>query len=139
MTRGLYRFDKLLIATGRPTPSIGEWRRKSDPLSFVPMTFSVYVTWRARADRFVIIGRGFIGSELAASLTSDAGNRSRWSRTGRGIGATVFPSALVELPERLLPRTRRRVDRASDTPGLEETADGRFRSRLPMGHEQNMI
>ena len=44
--------------------------------------------------RYLVIGGGFIGSELAAALAMVALPRLSWSFPGHGIGASLFPANL---------------------------------------------
>lgn len=86
------RFEKLLIATG------GKVRRlpfKVDGIIYF-RTLDDFRELRALADqreRFVIIGGGFIGSEVAAALRM-AGKQVTMIFPEEGIGARVFPRRL---------------------------------------------
>lgn len=88
-----YRFEKLLLATGaRPRflPSSPEavlyYRTLED--------FQRLRTLTEYREQFAIIGAGFIGAELAASLAS-IGKRVTMIFPGPGIGANIFPADLV--------------------------------------------
>jgi NADPH-dependent 2,4-dienoyl-CoA reductase/sulfur reductase-like enzyme len=89
-----YVYEKLLLATGgrpRRLPFGGE-----DVVYF--RTLDDYRRLRARADRgarFVVIGGGFIGSEIAAALALD-GCAVTIVFPESGIGARIFPPALSD-------------------------------------------
>jgi 3-phenylpropionate/trans-cinnamate dioxygenase ferredoxin reductase component len=88
-----YEWEKLLLATGaRPREIPGAegvvWLR----------TFDDYRVVREKAtegSRFVVIGGGFIGSEIAASLTG-AGAHVTMVFPEPGIGFRLFPLGLAE-------------------------------------------
>jgi NADPH-dependent 2,4-dienoyl-CoA reductase/sulfur reductase-like enzyme len=87
-----YSFEKLLLATGG-TPvrlpfggeeviyfrELGDYRRLR--------------AWSERGDRFLVIGGGFIGSELAAALTM-VGKKVVMVFPEEAIGANIFPTEL---------------------------------------------
>jgi 3-phenylpropionate/trans-cinnamate dioxygenase ferredoxin reductase subunit len=88
----VYRYEKLLLATG------GFPRR----LPFAPddiiyfRTLDDYQRLRALADRkagMLVIGGGFIGSEIAAALAA-SGCRTTMVFPESGIGARIYPSGL---------------------------------------------
>jgi NADPH-dependent 2,4-dienoyl-CoA reductase/sulfur reductase-like enzyme len=87
-----YRYEKLLLATGgrpRRLPFGGD-----EVIYF--RTLDDYRRLRALADqgaRVLVIGGGFIGSELAAALTLN-GCPVTIVFPERGIGARIFPAAL---------------------------------------------
>jgi 3-phenylpropionate/trans-cinnamate dioxygenase ferredoxin reductase component len=88
-----YTFDKLLLATGshaRPLQSGGDrailYRSVQDYLRLRELT--------EHHDRFALVGGGFIGSELAASLTSN-NKQVTMILTGSGISDNIFPADLV--------------------------------------------
>jgi len=89
-----YAFDKLLLATGG-TP------RKMEPDSgqiIYYRTLADYERLRALADRgrrFVVVGGGFIGSELAAALAMN-GKEVTMIYLERSIGARIFPLELSQ-------------------------------------------
>ncbi len=90
--RSTYTYDKLLLATGgRPrTLPFGEKQ------IIYYRTLDDYRRLREQADkkkRFVVIGSGFIGSEIAAAL---AINQKKVTMVfpGKGIGDRVFPQDL---------------------------------------------
>jgi NADPH-dependent 2,4-dienoyl-CoA reductase/sulfur reductase-like enzyme len=85
-------YERLLLATGgrpRRLPFGGD-----DVIYF--RTFDDYRRLRALVDqdaRFVVIGGGFIGSEIAAALALN-GCRVAMVFPERGIGARIFPASL---------------------------------------------
>ena len=88
-----YEYERLLLATGgrpRRLPSGGDgvvYFRSLDD----------YRRLRAQAEHgrhFVVIGGGFIGSEIAAALTT-TGSRVTMVFPGEGIGARLFPAELA--------------------------------------------
>ena len=87
-----YSYDKLLLATGgtpRHLPFGG------DSIIYL-RTFESYKRLRALADRkghLVVIGSGFIGSEIAASLVTNGCRVTMIYRAER-IGERVFPAEL---------------------------------------------
>ena len=87
-----YRYEKLLLATGgRPRELSLEAR---NVIYF--RTFEDYTTLRALSERFsefVVIGGGFIGSEIAAALTM-SGKKVTMVFSEKGIGARVYPHSL---------------------------------------------
>jgi 3-phenylpropionate/trans-cinnamate dioxygenase ferredoxin reductase component len=89
----VYTFDKLLLATG------GAVRRLpgADDSVIYFRTVSDYRKLRElsdHADDFVVIGGGFIGSEIAAALAMN-GKRVTMIFPSNGIGANVYPPPLV--------------------------------------------
>jgi 3-phenylpropionate/trans-cinnamate dioxygenase ferredoxin reductase component len=88
----VYRYDKLLLATGgapRCLPNASQ-----DVIYF--RTLDDYQHLRKLADRkseFVVVGGGFIGSEIAAAL---AGNGCKVTLVfpDKGIGARIYPLGL---------------------------------------------
>ncbi len=90
----VYRYKKLLLATGG-TPRHLPFA--SNGVIYF-RTFEDYLRIRALADAhasFIIIGGGFIGSEIAAAL---AMNRCKVTMIfpERGLGARIFPAGLSE-------------------------------------------
>jgi NADPH-dependent 2,4-dienoyl-CoA reductase/sulfur reductase-like enzyme len=87
-----YAYEKLLLATG------GRPRRLpfgGDEVVYF-RTLVDYQRLHALADagaRFVVIGGGFIGSEIAAALATN-GNPVTMVFPGPGIGASIFPRRL---------------------------------------------
>src|SRR5215213_5055229 len=88
-----YGFDKLLLATGvkpRRLPVGGHW------ITYY-RTLKDYQSLReeaARGQRFAVIGGGFIGSEIAASLATN-GKEVVMIFPEAGIGSRLFPSDLA--------------------------------------------
>jgi len=90
----VYRYEKLLLATG------GVARRlPSAPDGVIYFrTFDDYQRLRALADRkseFIVIGGGFIGSEIAAALSTN-GCKITMVFPDTGIGARIYPPKLSE-------------------------------------------
>jgi 3-phenylpropionate/trans-cinnamate dioxygenase ferredoxin reductase component len=89
-----FTYDKLLLATGgrpRVLPFGGE-----EIIYF--RTVADYRRLRAlteKARRFAVIGGGFIGAEIAASLAS-IGMKVVMIFPGKGIGGHIFPEALSQ-------------------------------------------
>ncbi|HET7010537.1 MAG TPA: FAD-dependent oxidoreductase [Anaerolineales bacterium] len=89
-----YAYESALLATGgvvRRLPFGGE-----DIIYY--RTLEDYRRLRALADqrqRFVVIGGGFIGTEIAAALASN-GKRVTVVHPGRALGQNVYPPALAE-------------------------------------------
>jgi NADPH-dependent 2,4-dienoyl-CoA reductase/sulfur reductase-like enzyme len=90
----VYGYEKLLLATGgmpRRLPS-------ADAGVIYFRTLDDYQQLRALADRkaeFVVIGGGFIGSEIAAALAMN-GCRVTMAFPDSGIGARIYPPKLSE-------------------------------------------
>jgi NADPH-dependent 2,4-dienoyl-CoA reductase/sulfur reductase-like enzyme len=91
---GEYAYDKLLLATGgRPR----ELEDADDGVVYF-RTLDDYRKLRSRAGdgtSFIVVGGGFIGSEIAAALTN-AGSRVTMVFPEAGIGARLFPAHLAE-------------------------------------------
>ena len=90
----VYRYEKLLMATG------GVARRlPSAPDGVIYFrTLDDYQRLRALADRkseFIVIGGGFIGSEIAAALSTN-GCKITMVFPDTGIGARIYPPKLSE-------------------------------------------
>src|SRR2546427_5889124 len=91
----VFTYDKLLLATG------GTPRRlpgQTGPIIYYRM-FDDYLRLRAPANeklRFVVLGGGFIGSEIAAALRI-VGREVTMIVPESGIGARVFPADLSQL------------------------------------------
>ncbi|MGA7950229.1 MAG: FAD-dependent oxidoreductase [Thiobacillaceae bacterium] len=89
----VYRYEKLLIATG------GAPRRLpfADDGVIYFRTLDDYQRLRALADhkaKFIVIGGGFIGSEIAAALAI-AGCKVTLVLPGKGIGERIYPPSLA--------------------------------------------
>ncbi len=87
----VYPFEKLLLATG------GDPRRLATDGVLYFRTLDDYLTLRRLAeerDRFVVIGGGFIGSEIAAALAMN-GKRVTMTFLEEGIGGRLFPLGLA--------------------------------------------
>ena len=89
----VYRYEKLLIATG------GAPRRLpfADDGVIYFRTLDDYQRLRALADhnaKFLVIGGGFIGSEIAAALAI-AGCKVTLVLPGKGIGERIYPPSLA--------------------------------------------
>jgi 3-phenylpropionate/trans-cinnamate dioxygenase ferredoxin reductase subunit len=91
---GEYSYERLLLATG------GSPRRlplENDGGVVYFRTLDHYRSLRARASasaRFVVIGGGFIGSEIAAALAMN-GQAVTLVFPGSGIGERIFPAELA--------------------------------------------
>ncbi len=91
---GEYVYDKLLITTGG-TPKHLPFE-EGDILYY--RSFQDYQTlrdWSEKGDKFLVIGGGFIGSEIAAALTM-VGNKVTMVFPESAIAARNFPSDLAE-------------------------------------------
>jgi 3-phenylpropionate/trans-cinnamate dioxygenase ferredoxin reductase component len=89
-----YAYDKVLLATGGVPRRLGG--RDDDVLYF--RTLDDYRSLRAAAEngaRVVVVGGGFIGSELAAALTMN-GATATMVFPEHGIGARLFPAELSD-------------------------------------------
>ena len=87
-----YRYDKLLLATGGRTRRLS--RNDRDVIYF--KTLDDYRRLRAVAEhrsQFVVIGGGFIGSEIAAALAMN-GKKVTMIFPEKSIGARAYPRAL---------------------------------------------
>ncbi|MDR5709272.1 MAG: FAD/NAD(P)-binding oxidoreductase [Armatimonadota bacterium] len=87
----VYSFEKLLLATG------GDPRRLRTDGALYFRTLDDYLTlrWLAQErDRFVVIGGGFIGSEIAAALAMN-GKRVTMTFLEEGIGGRLLPPELA--------------------------------------------
>jgi NADPH-dependent 2,4-dienoyl-CoA reductase/sulfur reductase-like enzyme len=113
----VYRYEKLLLATG------GRPRRLShdDDRVIYFRTLSDYDRLRAVGPEVVVIGAGFIGSELAASLAS-VGKRVTMVFPGEGIGARAYPPSLSRFVTRYF--TDRGVRVVARAPVESVRADG---------------
>jgi len=90
----IYRFQKLLIATGG---KVNKLPNAPDGVIYY-RTFDDYKTLRGLTEKsndFVLIGGGFIGSEVAASLTMN-GKKVTMIFPEDSIGARVYPAGLSE-------------------------------------------
>ncbi len=119
----VYRYEKLLLATGgvaRRLPSAPE-----DVIYF--RTLDDYQRLRAHADHkleFIIIGGGFIGSEIAAALTiNDC--KVTMVFPDNGIGARIYPPRLAEFLNGYFREKGVNVLAGEMVQGLEKEA-GRF-------------
>jgi NADPH-dependent 2,4-dienoyl-CoA reductase/sulfur reductase-like enzyme len=92
-TGQVYAFDRLLLATGASPVRLN--RTDTDVVYF--RTLDDYYRLRERAQqnkRFIVIGGGFIGSELAAALALQ-GCRVTMLFPEEGIGGRLFPRDLA--------------------------------------------
>ncbi len=98
----VYRYEKLLLATG------GVPRRlpfAADGVIYF-RTLDDYQRLRALADgksAFIVIGGGFIGSEIACALAG-SGCKVTMVFPDSGIGARIYPPKLLRIPQRLFSR-----------------------------------
>ena len=89
-----YAFEKLLLATGGTARHLPD----ADESVIYFRTAADYRKLRALSERgsdFVVIGGGFIGSEVAAALAMN-GKRVAMIFPANGIGSRVYPPALAE-------------------------------------------
>jgi NADPH-dependent 2,4-dienoyl-CoA reductase/sulfur reductase-like enzyme len=89
-----YVYEKLLLATGGRPRELEN--ADGDVVYF--RTFDDYRALRSRAGEgtsFVVVGGGFIGSEIAAALAG-AGSHVTMVFPDAGIGARLFPAPLAE-------------------------------------------
>jgi NADPH-dependent 2,4-dienoyl-CoA reductase/sulfur reductase-like enzyme len=89
-----YAYDTLLLATGGRPRALED--ADDDVVYF--RTLDDYRKLRSRAGdgtSFVVVGGGFIGSEIAAAL-ANAGSRVTMVFPEAGIGARLFPAHLAE-------------------------------------------
>jgi NADPH-dependent 2,4-dienoyl-CoA reductase/sulfur reductase-like enzyme len=92
-TGNVYTFDKLLLATGGAVRRLPE----ADNSVIYFRTLGDYRKLRElsdHADDFVVIGGGFIGSEIAAALAMN-GKRVIMIFPSNGIGSNVYPQPLA--------------------------------------------
>jgi 3-phenylpropionate/trans-cinnamate dioxygenase ferredoxin reductase subunit len=90
----VYRYEKLLLATGGSPSRLGF--TDDDCIYF--RTVDDYRRLRGlagQANRFAVIGGGFIGSEIAAALSIN-GNGVVMIFPESGIGARIFPTDLSD-------------------------------------------
>jgi NADPH-dependent 2,4-dienoyl-CoA reductase/sulfur reductase-like enzyme len=90
-----YGYERLLIATGGRPRRLPDGAGDGNVIYF--RTLATYRQLRALAEgggRFVVIGGGFIGSEIAAALSSN-GCAVSMVFPETGIGARLFPSGLA--------------------------------------------
>ncbi|HEY7206673.1 MAG TPA: FAD/NAD(P)-binding oxidoreductase [Gaiellaceae bacterium] len=122
-----YSYEKLLLATG------GEPRRLKNAEGVVYYrTLDDYRGLRERATegtRVVVIGGGFIGSEIAASLVG-AGSKVTIVFPEDGIGARLFPAALSEFVNDYYRERGVEVLAGETVESVESTGDG---ARVTLG------
>lgn len=127
---GTYRYEKLLLATGG-TPR----RLPGDPAEVIYFrTLDDYRQLRARVTAgttVIVIGGGFIGSEIAAALTMN-GCRVTMIFPERGIGARVYPAALSGFIDDYY-REKGVTLRAGETVRAIEKAGQQYRIRTDRG------
>ncbi len=127
-----YAYDKLLLATGgKPSRlSVGE-----DNVIYF-RTLQDYLRLRALAEakeRFLVIGGGFIGSEIAAALTM-FGRKVTLVFLDDAIGGRVFPGDLAHfLNQYYLDKGVEVV--SGDSVVSMDAKDGRFKIRTGNGRE----
>jgi 3-phenylpropionate/trans-cinnamate dioxygenase ferredoxin reductase component len=127
---GVHRYEKLLIATGgtpRRLPSGG------DRVIYY-RTLQDYRRLRAvEGKSVVVIGGGFIGSELAAALTAN-GKQVTMVFPEDAIGARVYPAPLAKSITRYFEEKGVRVLASDTVAGIEERGP-RTAVRTGKGHE----
>jgi NADPH-dependent 2,4-dienoyl-CoA reductase/sulfur reductase-like enzyme len=127
---GTYRYEKLLLATG------GQPRRLPEDAGRVIYlrTLRDYLRLRRTEGRsVVVIGGGFIGSEIAASLAA-AGKEVAMVFPEPAIGARAYPAELARAITRHFEEKGVRV-LAGDTVAAIEDRAGRTVVRTGSGHE----
>jgi NADPH-dependent 2,4-dienoyl-CoA reductase/sulfur reductase-like enzyme len=135
----VYRYEKLLLATG------GSPRPLSDSPSGVIYyrTAEDYSQLRLLADskqRFVVIGGGFIGSEIAAALAIN-GKQVVMVFPEQGVGGRMFPSDLTEFLNDFYRSKGVDVRSGTRVAGVE-ARDGQFAVKLassPGQSEQEIV
>jgi len=134
-----YSYEKLLLATG------GTPRRLpgGSPGVIYFRTVEDYSRLRQLAEdkqRFVVVGGGFIGSEIAAALTM-SGKQVVLVFPEKGIGARMFPADLATFLNSFYREKGVEVRSGEQVVSVEE-ADGRFLVRTaasPAGNGQEII
>lgn len=122
----IYQYRKLLLATG------GQPRRlENDPGGVIYFrTLDDYRKVRGLADRgarFVVVGGGFIGSEIAAALRMQGRDVTLIVKEN-GIGARVFPPGLSQWLAEYY-RAKGVTVRLEETVNRVESRDGTFQVR----------
>ncbi len=118
----VYRYEKLLLATGGVTR-----RLQSAPEGVIYFrTLEDYQRLRTLADaksEFIVIGGGFIGSEIAASLAAN-GCKVTMVFPDSGIGARIYPPKLSEFLNAYFREKGVNVHSGEKVRAVEKTAVG---------------
>ena len=119
----------LLLATGGRPRHAARRRRRGRLLPHARRLPAPARAGRGRRHSFVVIGGGFIGSEIAAALASNGCRGDDASSRRPAIGARLFPAEPRELRHRVLPRAGRRGARRRD--GRERREERRLHRHAP--------
>ncbi|GIW51387.1 MAG: N-acylamino acid racemase [Gemmatimonadales bacterium] len=123
-----YSFDKLLLATG------GRPRRLDNDRVIYFRTLDDYLALRDMTEQhreFLVIGGGFIGSEIAAALASN-GKQVTLVFPEAGIGARIFPPGLSGFLNQYYREKGVKVIPGCAVKAVE-AHNGRFRTHLDHG------
>jgi NADPH-dependent 2,4-dienoyl-CoA reductase/sulfur reductase-like enzyme len=130
----VYRYDRLMLATGvRP-----KQLPFGDDAIIYFRTLSDYRKLRALAEtakRIVVIGGGFIGSEIAAALTT-IGKEVTLIFPGEGIGDHIFPRDLSQFVSQYYEQKRVEVLSGEKIIGLEKKGN---QYTVKTAHHNNII
>jgi NADPH-dependent 2,4-dienoyl-CoA reductase/sulfur reductase-like enzyme len=117
-----YKYDKILLATGGSPARLPFGQ---DHIIYF-RDFQDYQRLRAlteRGDRFLVIGGGFIGSEVAAALAM-VGKKVRMVFPEEAIGANIYPSDLSHFLNDFYRQKGVEVVSGDSAASLEQTGDG---------------
>ncbi len=127
-----YGYEQVLLATGG-RPRRFPWDTSNDVVYYrrVGDFRKLHSLAESGEKEFVVIGGGFIGSEVAAGLSS-TGSKVRLVFPEAGIGARLFPADLAESVNELYRGHDVEVLPGESVSGIE-SADGRYIVRLESG------